>query len=205
MPPLDDSLSAQKAALRRAQRSLLRACTGALFEQAGAGLVASGADFFAQLPPHSAVALYAATEKEVPLQAVHRALIHAGHTPCYPRVDPASGSMVFVPSAQLPTTPGAYGILEPEGEALGLDAIDAVCVPGLAFDTSGRRLGQGGGYYDRWIQARCLVARAPLLVGVCTARHLVERVPVAPHDRPMDALWTPQGVTWCRATGRKGS
>jgi 5-formyltetrahydrofolate cyclo-ligase len=47
--------------------------------------------------------------------------------------------------------PARYGLLEPT-DRLGLDAIataDVVLVPGHAVSTSGARLGQGGGCYDR--------------------------------------------------------
>ena len=43
-------------------------------------------------------------------------------------------------------------MLEPAGPPLGRDAIaaaDLVLVPALAVDVAGRRLGQGGGSYDR--------------------------------------------------------
>jgi 5,10-methenyltetrahydrofolate synthetase len=49
---------------------------------------------------------------------------------------------------------GAYGIREPlpslpEATDAELAALDVLLVPGLAFDESLRRLGYGGGYYDR--------------------------------------------------------
>ena len=53
-----------------------------------------------------------------------------------------------------PTTcsPARLGLLEPDGERLGVDAIataDVVLVPGLAVAADGMRLGRGGGSYDR--------------------------------------------------------
>ena len=49
---------------------------------------------------------------------------------------------------------GTYGIAEPyldPQKVLTLKDIDAVVVPGLAFDRSNNRLGRGAGYYDRFL------------------------------------------------------
>jgi 5-formyltetrahydrofolate cyclo-ligase len=49
--------------------------------------------------------------------------------------------------------PGAWGIPEPQfDKAEAIERIEAVLVPGLAFDESGNRLGFGQGYYDRVLQ-----------------------------------------------------
>src|SRR6476661_4374250 len=48
--------------------------------------------------------------------------------------------------------PAVRGVLEPTGPRLGKDAIaqaDVVLVPGTAVSSTGARLGQGGGCYDR--------------------------------------------------------
>jgi 5-formyltetrahydrofolate cyclo-ligase len=85
--------------------------------------------------------------------------------------------------------PGYRGILEPGAHCALLDlaSIDWVLVPGVAFDRAGRRLGYGGGYYDRLLpQLRPDAHRA---AGAFELQ-LVERVPAAAHDVVMDALVT---------------
>jgi len=48
---------------------------------------------------------------------------------------------------------GPYGIWEPASKkCIRVDDIDLVIVPGLAFDSRGRRLGRGKGYYDRFLE-----------------------------------------------------
>ena len=80
-------------------------------------------------------------------------------------------------------------MLQPAGDSLGLDGIaEAVLVlaPALAVDAAGRRLGQGGGSYDRAL-AR---TDAPVLA-VVFDDELIESVPVAgarpPGGRDADA------------------
>ncbi|KAB2808504.1 5-formyltetrahydrofolate cyclo-ligase [Pimelobacter simplex] len=90
--------------------------------------------------------------------------------------------------------PARRGLLEPVGPALGVDAIataDVVLVPGLAAGPDGRRLGRGGGSYDR------ALARVPVGTFTCVLLYddeLLPAVPAEPHDRPVTAAATPGGV-----------
>jgi len=67
------------------------------------------------------------------------------------------------------------------------DAIEFVLVPGVAFDLAGRRLGYGGGYYDRLLPL--LPPRAARVAGAFEMQ-IVERVPAAPHDVAVEAIVT---------------
>ena len=92
--------------------------------------------------------------------------------------------------------PGRYGVKEPVGPRLGLTAIgaaDVVVVPALAVDTSGNRLGRGGGYYDR-----ALVHARPdaVLVAVVFDDEVVDELPAEPHDRRVSAVVTPSRGWW---------
>ncbi len=91
---------------------------------------------------------------------------------------------------------------EPGGPPLGAAAVadaDVLLIPALAVDTRGTRLGQGGGWYDRALaDAR---AGAPV-IDLTYAEEVhdagTEPLPQAPHDRPVDGVATPAGVTWFR-------
>lgn len=68
---------------------------------------------------------------------------------------------------------------------------DVVVVPGLAFTAAGDRLGQGGGWYDRFlseVRADCSA------VGVCFAEQIVDALPTEAHDVAMDHVVTDRGV-----------
>lgn len=95
--------------------------------------------------------------------------------------------------------PARYGLLEPVGPALGVDAIataDVVLVPGLAASDTGLRMGRGGGSYDR------ALARVPVGTFTCVLLYddeLGRAVPLEEHDRPVTAAATPRGITRWRA------
>jgi 5-formyltetrahydrofolate cyclo-ligase len=68
---------------------------------------------------------------------------------------------------------------------------DAVIVPGLAFTASGDRLGQGGGWYDRFL---AVIRPECTTIGVGFDIQLVDRLPVESHDVALDHVVTESGV-----------
>jgi 5-formyltetrahydrofolate cyclo-ligase len=69
-------------------------------------------------------------------------------------------------------------------------AVDVVILPGVAFSRSGSRLGQGGGWYDRFlaqIRPDCAV------VGVAFTEQLLDDLPVEDHDITMHHVVTQEG------------
>jgi 5-formyltetrahydrofolate cyclo-ligase len=91
------------------------------------------------------------------------------------------------PAADL--APGYQGIPEPRAHCppVAPGAIDWVLVPGVAYDGAGRRLGYGGGYYDRLLP---LVPPGAARVAGAFDAQLVARVPSAPHDLTVDTIVT---------------
>ena len=83
---------------------------------------------------------------------------------------------------------GAFGVPEPAGQACGGD-IEVVIVPLLAVNSSGYRLGYGGGYYDRYLKG-CTA----LKVGVAYDFQLTDEFKEDEWDEPLDMLITERGV-----------
>ena len=81
---------------------------------------------------------------------------------------------------------GRFGIQEPETPVFAAEGeLDLIIVPGVAFDRAGRRIGRGGGFYDRLLpQYRAIRA------GICFDFQCLKAVPAEEHDIQMDFLVT---------------
>lgn len=84
-----------------------------------------------------------------------------------------------------------FGVLQPPADAprVGLETVDAVLLPGLAYDRRGVRLGYGGGFYDR-----LLPDFTGLTVGATWDALVVDELPREPHDLRVGFLATEAGV-----------
>lgn len=95
--------------------------------------------------------------------------------------------------------PGPRGVLEPSEPSRGVEAISRaalVLVPALAVDRRGRRLGRGGGSYDR---ALARVGERVPVVALLYDGELIDEVPSEPHDQPVSAVALPsQGIVSVR-------
>lgn len=114
-----------------------------------------------------------------------------GKTVAAPRVDTRSRMLhaLAIEDPARDIEAGYRGIPEPRAgcRAIALADVDWVLVPGVAFDAAGRRLGYGGGYYDRLLPL--LPATAPRVAGAFDAQ-IVEAVPAAAHDIGVDCVVT---------------
>ncbi len=84
-----------------------------------------------------------------------------------------------------------FGVLQPPADAprVGLETVDAVLLPALAYDRRGVRLGYGGGFYDR-----LLPEFTGPTVGVVWDPLVVEELPCETHDLRVGFLATETGV-----------
>lgn len=94
--------------------------------------------------------------------------------------------------------PGVWGILEPpphirndKRREVSPEQLDLIMVPGVAFDRSGGRLGNGVGYYDRLLHR---VREDCIIAGVCYEAQLLPEIAMQPHDIFMDVIITENDV-----------
>jgi 5-formyltetrahydrofolate cyclo-ligase len=185
-----------KAALRRTLRERRAARDDAARAAAGAQLAAHAGAL-----PADAVAAFVGTRTEPPTLPLLTALRAGGRRVLLPVLceDMDLEWAAFTSEADL--RPARLGLLEPSGASLGLDGVreaGLVLAPALAVDTAGRRLGQGGGSYDRALER----AAAPVVAIVFDDELRDEPIPVEPHDRPVDGVLTPgRGLRWLAGRG----
>tara|TARA_Y100000815_G_scaffold161824_1_gene146792 strand:+ start:31924 stop:32511 length:588 start_codon:yes stop_codon:yes gene_type:complete len=86
-----------------------------------------------------------------------------------------------------------FGTAGPGPEAEVLDP-ELLLVPLSAFDAAGNRIGYGAGHYDRAIARLRAKGMRPRLVGIAFSCQEVEEVPAEPHDVPLDAILTEDGL-----------
>lgn len=87
-------------------------------------------------------------------------------------------------------SPGLMGIPEPSADAptVAPSEISLLVTPCLAADRSGRRLGRGGGYYDRF-----LTQYKGAVVLLCRERLLQDCIPADAHDIPVTPVLSERG------------
>lgn len=174
-----------KRALRREIGAKKRALTAAEIEARSAVLAEK---LFATEYYRRARSLYAylSFNQEVRTRPIIERAWADGKRVAVPKV--VGGDMVFIWIDSFDSmVESGFGIREPRADGPAADDSRAlVLMPGLAFDPEGRRVGYGGGFYDRFL------AREPdhSLVALCYDFQLLARLEVEAHDVPVDCVIT---------------
>jgi 5-formyltetrahydrofolate cyclo-ligase len=191
---MSETVSTEKASLRRRIKELRRQCSAEARASASAQLcqqlrgqpVWQGA---------RQVLLFSPLPEEPDIRPLLQEALRDGKTVVLPRFEALGGKYVGCRIASLSELePGHFGILEPRANCslFALNGLDFLLVPGVAFDVSGHRLGRGKGYFDRLLAGawghKC---------GVAFDWQVVPRVPAGPHDVCMDSLLTPSRWVEC--------
>jgi 5-formyltetrahydrofolate cyclo-ligase len=181
------NLDAEKSALRRKMRLLRQALVGEPRRAATAAFTTQALNS-GWFRTGQCVAAYSAVASELDLTPLLQQLLARGLKLCLPVVD-TQGGMQFLRYRGELLRPGAHAILRPNpgNEVVAPAQIELLLMPLLAFDTLGNRLGQGGGYFDRFLAQG---PRRPHCVGAAFALQEVDAVPVDGWDQRLDAVIT---------------
>lgn len=88
---------------------------------------------------------------------------------------------------QTPLIDGPFGTKEPTENIVNPEVI---LLPMLAFDDRGARLGYGGGYYDRTLEALRRQNPELIAIGVAYEDQKLDAIPVNAYDQPLDMVIT---------------
>jgi 5-formyltetrahydrofolate cyclo-ligase len=186
-------MSETKTDLRRSLRNLRREHVAGLPNRIRALIMhrPPGA-VLERVPPDAVVGLYRATENEAPTAGYARFFHERGNPIALPRFADRDAPMEFRahtdPYDESDLALGPFGP-QPGAEAAAL-VPTVLFVPLLGFTAGGERLGQGGGHYDRWIEAHPQAIR----IGLAWDVQEIASLPVEPHDAALDLVVTPTRV-----------
>jgi 5-formyltetrahydrofolate cyclo-ligase len=184
-------LAGMKAEARKAALARRAGCDPALGRRLAEHILRD-----APPPPGAIVAGFWPMGPEIDIRPILLALHGRGHRIVLP-VTPKRGNPLrfrqWQPGDVLAR--GPLGTSQPGPEAAELTP-DWLLVPLLAFDRAGRRLGYGGGYYDRTLAS----LPGATAIGVAYACQEVDEVPAGVDDAPLAAVVTEAGVITCGAS-----
>jgi 5,10-methenyltetrahydrofolate synthetase len=186
--------SGPKAALRRAVLLSRDALPGGERALLSARIVTTILD----LPTYQEadfVLAYASFGTELQTDELLRRVLADGKTLVLPRVERGGLGLYEVRNLAGDLVPGTWGIREPEPDRCpraDAGGVGFALIPGVAFDRRARRLGYGGGFYDRLL-AGGLPEGTPLVSGAFEVQ-ILDEVPTDPHDAPVDVVVTEKEV-----------
>jgi len=134
---------------------------------------------------HGALAVYLASADELDLTAAIAEMLAHGVTVVAPRWNGVTYELAKLKGLKdEDLRRGPMGILEPKhADIVSPKRVAVWLVPGLAFTRDGRRLGYGGGWYDRLMAD---AAEGAMKIGVAHAFQVLKHLPSEPHDILMD-------------------
>ena len=142
------------------------------------------------VPEGAVIGLYRADPGEAPASSYAKFFFERGHTIALPWLVDLKTPMRFRvhsdPFEQSDLAKGYFGLMQGSEDAP--EVVPGVLfMPLVAFTPGGDRLGQGGGFYDKWLGAHPGTIR----IGMAWDMQEVPELPVEPHDIGLSAVVTP--------------
>lgn len=145
------------------------------------------------VPENAVIGLYRADPGEAPASGYAKFFHERGHTIALPWLVDLQTPMIFRahtdPYAESDLAKGYFGLMQGSEDAPVVEP-DVMFMPLVAFTASGDRLGQGGGFYDKWLGAHPDTVR----IGLAWDMQEVPELPIEPHDMGLTAIVTPTRV-----------
>ncbi len=145
------------------------------------------------------IALYLSADGELITTPLIEWLWCQGKRTYLPVIHPFSkGHLLFLHYDQhTPMVLNRYSIAEPkldQTQILPVQQLDLICTPLVGFDSTGHRLGMGGGYYDRTLEPWFKTGRGPKPIGLAHDCQQVEKLPIESWDVPLPKIVTPSRI-----------
>ncbi len=134
--------------------------------------------------------IYISYATEVHTHELIKALLDAGKTLAVPKIVDSDFMQAESFSSWEDLIPGELGILTPGNSKPCHGPFDVALTPGLGFTLSGRRMGFGRGYYDKWFAQNKVRHK----IALAYEAQLVEDIPVEETDVPMEKIVTEKRV-----------
>ena len=184
------------SSVKRILRQQIRAALADLSEQEKAW---SDRELIARFLEHPAlegagtVMVYYGVGPEISTDGLITELLARGKRVCLPKCLPESQMEARVITGLDQLEPDQYRIPAPKEDCpvVGKEEIDLILVPGLCFDSRGSRLGQGGGYYDRFLEEY-----EGQTIGLCREDFFQINLPREPFDAWVRYVLTEEGQVW---------
>ena len=145
------------------------------------------------VPVDATVGLYCSGEGEAPSRGYIRFFFERGHPIALPRVTTLDKPMEFRlhtdPHAESDLESGVWGLRQPRENASAV-VPEVLFMPLVGFTAKGDRLGQGGGYYDRFLAAH----PQTIAIGMAWDVQEFDELPTELHDMRLTAIVTPTRV-----------
>jgi len=145
------------------------------------------------VPVGATIGLYRSDVGEAPSAGYIRFFFERGHPIALPRVTTLDKPMEFRlhtdPYGESDLEAGVWGLRQPRVEA-PVEVPEVLFMPLLGFTAKGDRLGQGGGYYDRFLAAH----PQAIAIGMAWDVQEVDELPTELHDMRLSAIVTPTRV-----------
>ena len=174
---------------RREDAKLLRNALPEEFRQSASEKICSRITSMASFGLCDIVLCYSPIGSEVDVLPIARAALRRGKTVAFPVCDGDEMEFYKVNDPSELTETNHFGVLEPVAKEENLivpTKTTMILMPGLLFDTHGKRIGYGGGYYDKYIRRYPDLLHSSMTVGVTYSAFLSD-IPIPYTDLDISA------------------